>query len=92
MFSQYHGQWTGIAVSKGSERVWVAGKMRLCQLRSSTAEVCGTPTPGNQLPAGWHVTSVSQLGTIGIYQNRVFVALIHLNAENAYRMVITARK
>ena len=48
--------------------------------------------PANQLPAGWHVTSVSQSGTIGIYQNRVFVALINLNAENAYRVVITARK
>jgi hypothetical protein len=44
------------------------------------------------LPAGWHVTSVSQSGTIGIYQGRVFVALINLNAENAYRVVITARK
>jgi hypothetical protein len=44
------------------------------------------------LPAGWQVTSVSQSGTIGIYQGRVFVSLINLNAENAYRVVITARK
>jgi hypothetical protein len=44
------------------------------------------------LPAGWQVASVSQSGTIGIYQGRVFVALINLNAENAYRVVITARK
>jgi hypothetical protein len=44
------------------------------------------------LPPGWEVTSVSQSGTIGTYQGRVFVALINLNAENMYRVVITARK
>lgn len=44
------------------------------------------------LPAGWEVTSISQSGTIGMYQGRVFVALINLNAENMYRVVITARK
>ena len=44
------------------------------------------------LPPGWEVTSVSQSGTIGTYQGRVFVALINLNAENTYRVVITARK
>jgi hypothetical protein len=44
------------------------------------------------LPAGWEVASVSQSGTIGIYQGRVFVALINLNSENTYRVVITARK
>jgi hypothetical protein len=42
------------------------------------------------LPAGWEVTSVSQSATIGMYQGRVFVALINLNAENSYRVVITA--
>jgi hypothetical protein len=44
------------------------------------------------LPAGWDVASVSQSGTIGVYQGRAFVALINLNAENAYHVTITARK
>jgi hypothetical protein len=44
------------------------------------------------LPAGYDVSSVSQSGTVGVYQGRVFVALVNLNAENAYRVVITARK
>ncbi|HTE46341.1 MAG TPA: hypothetical protein VK636_13900 [Gemmatimonadaceae bacterium] len=44
------------------------------------------------LPAGWEVSSVSQSGTIGIYQGRAFVALVNLNAENAYRVVVTAKK
>jgi hypothetical protein len=35
---------------------------------------------------------VSQSGTVGVYQGRVFVALVNLNAENSYRVVITARK
>jgi hypothetical protein len=42
------------------------------------------------LPAGWEVSAVSQSGTIGMYQGRSFVALINLNAENAYRVVIHA--
>jgi hypothetical protein len=44
------------------------------------------------LPAGWEVASVSQSATIGMYQGRAFVALINLNAENAYHVTITARK
>jgi hypothetical protein len=44
------------------------------------------------LPAGWDVTSVSQSGTVGMYQGRAFVSLINLNSENAYRVVLTARK
>lgn len=44
------------------------------------------------LPAGYEVTSVSQSATIGIYQDRVFVALVNLNAENSYRVKITAAK
>ncbi|HUK15937.1 MAG TPA: hypothetical protein VLW65_05960 [Bryobacteraceae bacterium] len=44
------------------------------------------------LPAGWDVEAVSQSGTIGAYQGRAFVALIDLNAENSYRVVIRARK
>jgi 2-keto-3-deoxy-L-rhamnonate aldolase RhmA len=44
------------------------------------------------LPAGWDVTAVSQSGTIGTYQDRAFVALINLNAENSYKVTIHARK
>lgn len=44
------------------------------------------------LPVGWEVTSVSQSGTVGIYQGRAFVALVNLNAENSYRVAITAKK
>jgi len=44
------------------------------------------------LPAGWDVSSVSQSGTIGMYQGRAFVALINLNAENNYRVTIRAMK
>ena len=44
------------------------------------------------LPAGWDVTAVSQSGTIGTYQDRAFVALINLNAENSYKVAIHARK
>jgi len=44
------------------------------------------------LPAGWDVSACSQSGTIGQYQGRAFVALINLNAENNYRVVIRARK
>lgn len=43
------------------------------------------------LPAGWEVSSVSQSGTIGMYQGRAFVALVNLNAENGYKVVITAK-
>ena len=44
------------------------------------------------LPAGWEVSAVSQSGTIGTYQGRTFVALINLNAENSYHVVIYARQ
>ena len=44
------------------------------------------------LPAGYEVTAVSQSGTIGMYQGRAFVALINLNAENNYKVVIRAHK
>jgi hypothetical protein len=44
------------------------------------------------LPEGWEVASVSQAATVGMFQGRVFVALINLNAENEYRVVITARR
>jgi hypothetical protein len=44
------------------------------------------------LPVGWEVSGCSQSGTIGTYQGRAFVALINLNAENQYRVVIHARK
>jgi hypothetical protein len=44
------------------------------------------------LPEGWEVSSVSQSATLGTWQGRAFVALINLNAENNYRVVIRARK
>lgn len=44
------------------------------------------------LPEGWDVSAVSQSATIGTWQGRAFVALINLNAENQYRVVIRARK
>jgi hypothetical protein len=44
------------------------------------------------LPAGYQLSSLSQSGTIGMHQGRVFVALINLNSENSYRVVIKARK
>jgi hypothetical protein len=44
------------------------------------------------LPAGWEIASVSQSGTYGMYQGRAYAALINLNNENSYRVVITARK
>jgi len=44
------------------------------------------------LPAGWDVASVSQSGTIGVYRGRAFVAFVNLNAEDSYRVAITARR
>ena len=44
------------------------------------------------LPAGWDVTRVSQSGTLGTFEDRAFVALINLNAENNYKVTIRARK
>ena len=44
------------------------------------------------LPEGWEVASVSQAATIGVHEGRVFVALINLNAENQYRVVVTAKR
>jgi hypothetical protein len=45
------------------------------------------------LPAGWEVSAVSQSGTIGkTPQGRAFVALINLNAENNYRVMIRATR
>ena len=44
------------------------------------------------LPAGWEPSGVSQSGTIGTYQGRMFIALINLNGENSYKVTIHARK
>ena len=44
------------------------------------------------LPAGWDVSAVSQSSTIGTLQDRAFVALINLNAENSYTVAIRARR
>lgn len=45
------------------------------------------------LPAGWEVSGVSQSATIGrTRDNRMFVALVNLNAENHFTVTIRARK
>ena len=44
------------------------------------------------LPAGWEICGLSQSGTIGTFQGRAFVALININGENAYRVMIRARR
>lgn len=44
------------------------------------------------LPEGWELSSVSQSATVGMFEGRVFVALINLNHENSYRVVVRARK
>jgi hypothetical protein len=44
------------------------------------------------LPSGWDVAAVSQSATIGVYEGRSFVALINLNAENTYKVTISARR
>jgi hypothetical protein len=44
------------------------------------------------LPVGWDVSAISQSGTIGTYDGRVFAALINLNAENNYKVTIRARR
>lgn len=44
------------------------------------------------LPAGWELAGASQAATIGAYRGRTFAAFINLNAENAYRVVIRARR
>ena len=45
------------------------------------------------LPKGWEVAAVSQSGTIGTDRDgRAFVALINLNAENSYKVMIRARR
>ena len=44
------------------------------------------------LPAGWELAHSSQSGTIGTYQGRTFIAYLNLNAENEFRVVITAQR
>jgi hypothetical protein len=46
------------------------------------------------LPKGWEVSAVSESGTIGTERasGRSFVSLINLNAANAYRVTIRARR
>ena len=44
------------------------------------------------LPEGWDVSTVTQSATIGTYQGRTFVALINLNSENQYKVVVRARQ
>jgi len=44
------------------------------------------------LPAGWEVSAVSQPATLGIAGGRAFVALINLNAENYYKVILRATR
>ena len=44
------------------------------------------------LPEGWDVSTVTQSATIGTYQGRTFVALINLNSENQYKVIVRARQ
>jgi hypothetical protein len=44
------------------------------------------------LPKGWDVVSVSEVGTVGMYKGRVFVALVNLHSDSAYRVTIRATK
>jgi hypothetical protein len=44
------------------------------------------------LPAGYDVSACSQSGTIGLRDDRQFVSLINLNAENNYKVTIRAKK
>jgi hypothetical protein len=45
------------------------------------------------LPKGWELSAVSQSGTVGTdASGRAFVALINLNAENAYKITIRAKR
>jgi hypothetical protein len=44
------------------------------------------------LPVGYEVSAVSQSGIVGQYQQRAFVALINLDAENQYSVTIRARR
>jgi len=86
-----------ITDEKQSAHIKITGTLKDPAYKSSNGDlVFDRPLHGLRntvlLPAGWEVSGCSQSGTIGSYQGRAFIALINLNAENNYRVVIHARK
>jgi hypothetical protein len=86
-----------ITDEKQSAHIKITGTLKDSAYKSSNGDlVFDRPLHGLRntvlLPAGWEVSGCSQSGTIGSYQGRAFIALINLNAENNYRVVIHARK
>jgi len=86
-----------IADEKQSAHLKITGTIADSSYSSSNGEIVFERTLHGLrntvlLPAGWDVSAVSQSGTIGVEDGRAFVALINLNAENAYTVTIRARK
>ena len=86
-----------IADEKQSAHLKITGTIADSSYSSSNGEIVFERTLHGLrntvlLPAGWDVSAVSQSGTIGVEDGRAFVALINLNAENAYKVTIRARK
>jgi len=86
-----------IADEKQSAHLRITGTIADSSYSSSNGEIVFERTLHGLrntvlLPAGWDVSAVSQSGTIGVEDGRAFVALINLNAENAYKVTIRARK
>jgi hypothetical protein len=86
-----------IADEKQSAHIRITGVLNDPAYRVATGELVFERTLRGLrntvlLPAGWTVSAISQSGTIGTYEGRTFVALINLNAENAYSVTIRARK
>jgi len=85
-----------IADEKQSAHLRITGTIADSSYSSSNGEIVFERTLHGLrntvlLPAGWDVSAVSQSGTIGVEDGRAFVALINLNAENAYKVTIRAR-
>jgi hypothetical protein len=86
-----------IADEKQSAHLKITGTIADSSYSSSNGEIVFERTLHGLrntvlLPAGWDASAVSQSGTIGVQDRRAFVALINLNAENAYKVTIRARK
>ena len=86
-----------IADEKQSAHLKITGTIADLSYSSSNGEIVFERTLHGLrntvlLPAGWDVSAVSQSGTIGVQDGRAFVALINLNAENAYKVTVRARK
>jgi hypothetical protein len=86
-----------IVDEKQSAHIKITGALRDAGYRSENGDLVFDRTLRGLrntilLPEGWEVSAVSQSGTIGAYRGRAFVALINLNAENSYRVVVRARK